>query len=132
MSHHYIIDTHALVWYLDDDPRLGKVARRIIEGEGKLLIFPTIVLAEIYYLHCRRPRLPSLEEVFHVLDRDPRVLIYPLEIGVVHSLPAGLNIHDAIITATALVIQKALGEEVSVITRDEEIIGSKIVSTVWE
>ena len=129
---HYVIDTHALVWYLADDPRLGGVARRIIEKEGKLLIFPTIVLAEIHYLHRKRPALASLEEALHAIDEDPRGLIYPLEIGVVRSLPADLNIHDAIITATALVIQKALGKEVSVITKDEEIIRSKIVSTIWE
>lgn len=45
----YVADTHALLWYLTDDDRLGEQANLIFEeteqGEH-LIIVPTIVLVE--------------------------------------------------------------------------------------
>lgn len=53
----YVIDTHALVWYLTDDPRLGKKARQILETDGNQLILPAIVLAEVRHI-AERKRVP--------------------------------------------------------------------------
>lgn len=34
-----LLDTHALLWWLSDDPRLGEVAReRIADGTGEVLV----------------------------------------------------------------------------------------------
>ncbi len=41
----YIVDTHALVWYLVDDPCLGEKAREILQSSDNRLIVPAIVLA---------------------------------------------------------------------------------------
>jgi PIN domain nuclease of toxin-antitoxin system len=49
----YVTDTHALIWYLEDDPRLGSAANAAFaaceRGEGVVYI-PTICLVEIVYL----------------------------------------------------------------------------------
>ncbi len=47
---HYIIDTHALVWFLEQSPKLGKNAKSVFLDDDSILIIPTIVLAEIKFL----------------------------------------------------------------------------------
>jgi hypothetical protein len=46
-------------------------------------------------------------------------------------IPTGLNIHDAIIVATALVYRDILHEPVAVITKNGEITYSGLIETVW-
>jgi len=29
----YVVDTHALAWYLDDDPRLGSQAEAVLDND---------------------------------------------------------------------------------------------------
>jgi PIN domain nuclease of toxin-antitoxin system len=53
----YVVDTHALAWYLDDDPRLGSQAELVLDNDDVRLIIPAIVLAEIKYL-AHKNRLP--------------------------------------------------------------------------
>lgn len=48
-----VADTHAVIWYLYDDPRLSEVARATIEetvAAGDSIGFSTITLAETLYL----------------------------------------------------------------------------------
>ena len=50
MTTHYLVDTHALVWFLDGDRRLSQDARALLRDESNPLVVPTIVLAEVKYL----------------------------------------------------------------------------------
>ncbi len=47
----HVVDTHALIWYLQGNPRLGPQARAIFQaaerGQTRILI-SAIVLAEMY------------------------------------------------------------------------------------
>jgi predicted nucleic acid-binding protein len=48
----HVTDTHAIVWYFTDDPRLSRRALEVFEKtikEGAIII-PTVVLAEIMYI----------------------------------------------------------------------------------
>lgn len=48
-----VADTHALIWYLEDSPRLSSAASEVFErcDRGKIIIhIPTICLVEIIYL----------------------------------------------------------------------------------
>jgi hypothetical protein len=58
-------------------------------------------------------------------------VVYPLDETVVEHLPTTLNIHDAIIVATALVFRDVLGETSAVITKDTDITVSGLVNVVW-
>ena len=49
----YVSDTHGLIWYLEDDPRLGPEADQAFSAcdRGEVIIYiPTICLVEIIYL----------------------------------------------------------------------------------
>ena len=49
----YVADTHALIWYLENSPRLGSQARAAFDAcdRGEIRIYvPTICLVEIVYL----------------------------------------------------------------------------------
>ena len=46
----YVLDTHAIVWHLANDRRLGTAARHALADETSRLLVPTIVLAELKHL----------------------------------------------------------------------------------
>jgi PIN domain nuclease of toxin-antitoxin system len=126
-----VVDSHALLWYLTDSPRLGKGAVAALENPQTELVIPTMALAELKHLHERRRIPASLSTLKEMMVRDQRCSTYPLDEDVVDAMPAGLEIHDGIICATALVLQALLGTSVKIITRDEQITNSRCVETIW-
>ena len=46
-------------------------------------------------------------------------------------IPTGLNIHDAIVVAAALVYRDILHESIAVITQNGEITHSGLIETIW-
>jgi PIN domain nuclease of toxin-antitoxin system len=127
----YVTDTHALYWYLTASLKLGATAQGVfLNGEqGKARIhIPTIVLAELYYLNVkyRRPleftqeyqRLVNAGQFRFVDFRAEDVLRFD-------ALAAIPEMHDRIITGVAYVMNLPL------LTRDPEIIGSKLIQTIW-
>ena len=127
----YIIDTHALLWHLTNDLRLGKNAKDVLEkadrGEEKVLV-PSIVLAECLYLLEKKGRGDLFPDLLDAIERHPSYDVYPLDIGVLREMPSvvGLTeLHDRIIVATARVSRTVL------ITKDEEIRRGGYVPTIW-
>lgn len=54
-----VVDTHALIWFLEQNPKLGKRAKNILlSGESELMI-PVIVLRQLYF-YLRKNRKSSL------------------------------------------------------------------------
>ena len=127
----YVVDTHALVWHLTDDPRLGKKAKQILETPDNRLVLPAIVLAEAKYIADRQRILVFFPEILAAIIADPRCTVYPIDVLTVFYLPKGLNIHDSLIVATALLFRDVLQQKVHILTRDEEIRQSGLVPTVW-
>ena len=125
----YIVDTHGLVWFLDQPERLGTSARSILTDPESALVVPTIVLAEIRYLAASRRITPTFDAVLRVILDDPRFDVFPLDGTVVELMPLSLNIHDAIVVSTALALADA--DDVTVVTRDREITESGVVRTIW-
>ena len=126
-----VIDTHVLVWFLRRSVRLSDPALAAIQDQGNQIIVPTMVLAEIRYLYAKN-RIPvSLDEVLAFVEGDARVSIHELNIEIVQSFPIELDIHDAIICGTAIVLQRSRGEEVRVVTVDRRIRDSGVVETLW-
>lgn len=124
----YVVDTHALAWYLNDDPRLGTQAEAILDSPSVYLIVPAIVLAEIKYLGYKGRIAQTLDDVLRVISNDPRCTIYPVDLSVINVAPLGLDIHDSLIVGTALVQCEIVD---GVLTRDEAIAASNFVPTVW-
>ncbi|GIK43358.1 MAG: hypothetical protein BroJett011_71910 [Chloroflexota bacterium] len=124
----FVVDTHALVWFISGDNRLSDKARTILRDPTVQLIIPAIVLAEIKYLAGKGRFAQTLEQVLLILNTDPRCLIYPIDLTAVQYMPADLDIHDALIVGTALA-QPFLVD--GVLTRDEAITTSNLVTVVW-
>jgi predicted nucleic acid-binding protein len=127
----YVLDTHALVWHLADDPRLGEKARGILRSTDDRLIVPAIVLAEAKYIADAKRVSISFHEVLAAITGDPSCVVAPVDVLTVSYMPKGLDIHDSLIVATALLYQDLLGEDVHIVTRDERIRESPSLSTVW-
>ncbi|MGH7962611.1 MAG: type II toxin-antitoxin system VapC family toxin [Candidatus Binatia bacterium] len=124
----FVVDTHALVWFLSRDSRLSGPARSILQDPTVRLIIPAIVLAEIKYLSSKGRFLQTLDDMLRVISTDQRCLVYPIDLGVIRQAPAALDIHDSLIVGTALVQTIAVD---GILTCDEAITASGLVPVVW-
>lgn len=126
----YIIDTHIFIWFLDKNKRLKPSHHQILTGKGNNFIFSAIVLAEIKHLISINRIKVNFEKVIDYLSTSENCIIYPIDEDVVENKPVGLNIHDSLIVATGLVYKNILGEEVTILTEDKEIIQSNVLPVV--
>jgi len=94
-------------------------------------VIPTIVLAETWHLYHRKRIRTSPDEVRLRVLSASNCLIYPLDEAVLELFPPNLDIHDAIIVATARVYRELLKQPVRLITCDRMITESRLVETVW-
>ncbi len=127
----YVIDTHSLVWFLESNKRLGKRAKSVLLNLNAKLFIPTIILAESKFLFAKKRIGIDLDTIYRQVISARNCTVYPLDEAVIDKMPTALEIHDAIIVATALVIQESLGEKVTVITQDKDIMNAGIIETLW-
>jgi hypothetical protein len=57
--------------------------------------------------------------------------VYPIDEQVVSLTPTSLNIHDAIMVATALVYRDIFKAPTAFITKDTDIKNSGLIQTIW-
>lgn len=130
----YVIDTHALIWFLEGNPRLGANANTILSNPDSQLVIPATTLAEAVWIVERgRTSIPSANNLLSAVEVDPRVVIYPLDKDVIEitiSLSAINEMHDRQIAATALVLA-GKGDEVQLLTCDSNITASRLVPIIW-
>lgn len=128
-----VLDTHALVWYLEDNPNLTSTPKKEIENLSNRIIISMMVLLEIKYLHKKKRFKVAPETVYENLENNPRCIFYPIDWDIVTELPLDLSIHDAVIVATARIFEKfhSSAGEVHVLTKDKEIRDSGMVKTIW-
>jgi PIN domain nuclease of toxin-antitoxin system len=127
----HVVDTHSLVWFLEADPRLSPAARTALSDPTIQVIIPAMVLVEILFLYSRHRIALNLTAALARISSTPNCKIHPLDETVAQHIPTSLNIHDAIIVATALVYRDLLGENTSVITKDAQIIASGLIQVIW-
>jgi hypothetical protein len=84
-------------------------------------MIPTIVLAEITFLYARHRIAIDLPRMLAHMASAAKCLVYPLDGAVVERPPTTLNIHNAIIVATALVFRDVLSERTAVVMKDADI-----------
>jgi PIN domain nuclease of toxin-antitoxin system len=127
----YVVDTHALIWYLGNDARLGTNARQILEDPDKFLIVPILVLTEAKHAAERKRVSVSFDTILQEMITSPRIAVFPLDVSALNYLPSQLDIHDSIIVATARSCRDFFGEEVALLTNDRAITESGIVPVIW-
>ncbi len=129
MAHKYVLDTHALVQYLEGNPRPGQDAKTVSD-----MILPIIALAEAAYIIERgRTSIPDVQSLLQTVLADPRLEIYPLNWEVFQqtlTATAVPEMHDRQIVATAIHL-RTLGHTASVLTKDNTIVAAKLIPITW-
>jgi len=125
----YVTDTHSLVWYFSDNPRLSRKALKAFEKtiENGSIIIP-IVLAEIMYI-ARKGRIEmTYAETVKRIEEMENFEIVPLDMEILNiadKIKTELEMHDKLIAATALFFK------VPLITRDEALKDSGLCDVIW-
>lgn len=136
MANKYILDTHALVWYLEGNPKLGQHAKITMGAADSSMVLPLIAVAEAAFLIERgRIGIPSVPDLFKDIFEDKRIEIFPLTWDVFERslTDEGLRIpelHDRFIVSTGLHLQD-LGDTVKIITRDQAIADAGVLPVIW-
>ncbi len=128
----YVVDTHVLLWFLGDSPKLSDRARSIFLDPASQLVLLAIALAEaVWIVKHGKTNIPSTEFLWDAVSDDFRVEVYPLNRAVIErTIKLSANeMHDRQIVATAWVIQDS-GEEVAVLTCDRHITASNLISII--
>lgn len=127
----YVTDTHALVWYMIDDPDLSTKARQIFEevdsGQDHIFI-PCIVFFEVLYLIEKRKILIDFDRFIEIVLSSWNYRVEPLCLPIIErsSMIPRERISDPwdrLIAATSLYLG------IPLITRDRYLhrIGLKII-----
>jgi PIN domain nuclease of toxin-antitoxin system len=136
MAHKYILDTHALVWFVEGNKRLSESAKAIIAGTDSDMVLPLIALAEAAVIIERgRTTISDVSKFLARIYADTRIEIFPLTLDVFERslTPEGLRIpelHDRFIVSTGLHLQD-LGETVEIVTKDQAITDAGVLSVIW-
>jgi PIN domain nuclease of toxin-antitoxin system len=127
----YVIDTHVLVWFAEGDSRLSTKAKDALSDKSVQIVVPTIVLAEVWYLNSVKRIHTSVQDLYQDILSSTNCHIHPLDEEIINHLPERLNIHDAIITATAIFYRDVLAQDVKLVTKDKMIHDSKLIDALW-
>jgi PIN domain nuclease of toxin-antitoxin system len=126
----YVTDTHSILWYFTEDPRLSKRAFDVFEGtvrEG-FIIIPAVVLAEIMFIAKKGRITLTFKETLKKIERYENFDLTPLDVDILkvaNKREADLEMHDRLIVATALYFNATL------ITKDRQIGNASICPTIW-
>ena len=130
----YVADTHALIWYLENSPRLGSQARVTFDAcdRGEIQIYvPTICLVEIVYLMEKGRISPEMKSMLdeELKSGESGLVLADLNMDVVDQISNVLrddipDLPDRVIAATALALNLPL------ISRDRKIVLSGL-DTIW-
>lgn len=128
----YVVDTHALAWFISDDKRLSFKAKEILSqaenGEVKVLI-PTLVMAELTHIAQKGRVSVTIDELLNEINQGEGFTIVAFDLPIFQkmlTLPQHWDIHDLIIAATASYYQSTL------ITRDQILASFPNLKTIWE
>ncbi|TAN43534.1 MAG: PIN domain-containing protein [Nitrospirae bacterium] len=126
----YVTDTHSLVWYFTEDTRLSNKALAAFESstvDGTIFV-PAVVLAEIMFISKKGRISLSFEDTIKKIEESENFQIAQLTVDILSiadKIEVELEMHDKLIVATAKFYEATL------ISKDENIIESGVVSTVW-
>ena len=127
----YVTDTHAFLWFLTEDNRIGKKAKEVFiscdRGET-IIVIPSIVLIEALFV-CEKKKIDiEFKKILEKIQNSFNYPVYPLDIRIIlecQSLKQLQDPHDRIIVATAKLLNATL------ITKDKNIKTSRLIKTIW-
>ena len=112
-----LLDTHTLIWALEDNPSLSELARvAIVDGENMVFI-SAVSVWEISI----KKALGKLEAPDTLLDEIERIRFTPLDITLEHADRAGKLPAIHLDPFDRMLIAQAQSEQLTLVTRDAEI-----------
>jgi len=127
----YVTDTHALIWWFIDSPKISSKAAEIFEkcerGENVIFI-PSIVMAEALTIFEKKKVSFNFKNLLQKIDASQNFMLialdYPLlqEMMTLKDIP---EMHDKIIASTAKHLKAPI------ITKDKTLQKSSFIKTIW-
>ncbi len=127
----FVTDTHALLWWFVDSPKISAKASAIFEEceNGENVIFvPSIVIAEALSIFDKKRVSFNFRQLLKKIDGSDNFALVALDFPILQKMTTLKNIpelHDKIIVATA----KHLN--LPIITKDEILNKLKNIKTIW-
>ncbi len=125
----YILDTHALIWYIRGFSTISlkskKIIQEIFEGNANCYI-STMVVLEAFYVSLKHSDF-IYSNFLKIIDK-PNIKIVSFDKKVLNQsveLPEKMDIHDRIIVATAIITNTPL------ITKDKILRANFPNETIW-
>lgn len=114
----YVTDTHALIWYMTDNPKLSKEAKRILSE--KYIIIPCILFFELLYLIEKKKIIVDFDGFLRIISSSRNYRIEPICLPIIKKsriIPKEIvpDPWDRLIAATSMHLKFPL------ITRDESL-----------
>lgn len=114
----FLLDTHTLLWWLDDNPTLSRKAKQVISLE-KNLIYVSAVSAWEIAIKKSLGKLEAPENLEEVIELNNFIA---LPISILHALNISKLPHHHDDPFDRLLIAQAKREKLTLITRDANII----------
>jgi PIN domain nuclease of toxin-antitoxin system len=127
----FVTDTHALLWWFTDSPRISLSAAEIFEKseKGKNIIFiPTIVIAEALSIFDKKRISFDFNKLFKKIEDSGNYVLIPLDVPILKKLINLKDIpelHDKIIVSTAQYLNCPL------ITKDKTLQNLPYLRIIW-
>jgi len=127
----FVTDTHALLWWFIDSPRISfkaaEIFHRCDQGENVIFI-PSIVVAEAMSIFDKKRMVFDFKKLFKKIANSENYVIVALDLPVLREMVELKNIselHDKIIVSTAKHLK------IPLITKDNVIQNVAAVKTIW-
>ena len=127
----FVVDSHALWWYLSSPERLTAAASavfRLAETGNATIIVPAIAVAEFYFLSAKLGRPVPPSELLAALDAVDGIELSDLgraQLEMLDRFPEIPEMQDRLIAAEAAAL------DAPVVTRDDVLTTSRQIETVW-
>ena len=126
-----LLDTHAVIWAVNEPARLGEAARELIEDTSNELLVSAASAWELATKH-RLGRLPGAAGLLASYESDLRRLgATQLSITTAHALLAGDLDWDHRDPFDRMLAAQAILESLTLVTRDPALAARPNLRTVW-
>lgn len=127
----FVADTHALLWWFTDSPRISLKASAIFEQceKGESIIFiPSIVIAEALSIFDKKRLSFDFKNLFKKIKASENFVLIALDYPILEKMVALKEIpelHDKIIVSTAKYLK------VPIVTKDKILQDLPSIKTIW-
>jgi PIN domain nuclease of toxin-antitoxin system len=127
----FVTDTHALLWWFTDSPRISSKASEIFQkcerGENVVFI-PSIVIAESLSIFDKKRISFNFKNLFKKIHTSENFVLIALDYPILQQMVALKEVpelHDKIIVSTAKYLK------LPIITKDKTLQKLPSVKTIW-